>query len=148
MRAARRASLIVDRYLVESEVAIHVDPDAGPGARITAFVRGGERSPWLGWPAGGRACPWHSWHVPSTGACIPQPPNGGADRLGPVWPRPRLPGLMYPNPQNEPRPLSRTPHYGARPPATKRSPRGRWCRVCLPRLTRSLLDPPGSPTPR
>src|SRR5580658_8980263 len=78
----------------------------------------------------------------STGACVPQPPNGGADRLGPVWPRPRLPGLMYPNPQNEPRPLSRTPHYGARPPATK-EPEGPLV-PCLPSPADTFsTGPPG-----
>ena len=40
MRAARRALVIVDRYLVEDEVAVHNHPDADLGARIAAVARG------------------------------------------------------------------------------------------------------------
>src|SRR5580658_8980264 len=111
MRAARRASLIVDRYLVESEVAIHVDPDAGPGARITAFVRGGERSPWLGWPAGGRAGPWHSWHVPSVyrGLCTPTPKRRRGPFGASVAPPPSTGAYV-------PQPPKRAPAAVANPP--------------------------------
>ena len=30
--------MIVDRYLAQNEVAVHGNPDAGPGARIAAFA--------------------------------------------------------------------------------------------------------------
>jgi hypothetical protein len=36
--ACSEAPMIVDRYLANKEVAIHGNPEAGPGARIAAFT--------------------------------------------------------------------------------------------------------------
>jgi hypothetical protein len=81
--ACSGAPVIVDRHLAHKGVAVHGNPDAGPGARIAGFAgcvlcsaRTGKRhaqpvftvwpwpspdgSAWLQWSAGGRARRWRS----------------------------------------------------------------------------------------
>jgi hypothetical protein len=67
-----RDGLRVSRLGRPESVAHRGNPGAGPGARVTAFARGVERTPWPGWPAGGRTGPWHSWHDPLSRTRVPR----------------------------------------------------------------------------